>query len=125
MIRRPPISTRTDPLFPSPPLSRSSRPAPGASAISRLHGLRGACSTGHCRGSPAQRQQRRTPSHPASLVSAANLLQVQPPLCRRNRGGHPMAQLRSEERRVGKEWVSTCRSRWSPYPYKKKKKEEQ
>src|SRR3546814_3216454 len=22
--------------------------------------------------------------------------------------------LRSEERRVGKEWVSTCRSRWSP-----------
>src|SRR3546814_15949130 len=24
-------------------------------------------------------------------------------------------QLRSEERRVGKEGVSTCRSRWSPY----------
>src|SRR3546814_17551293 len=24
--------------------------------------------------------------------------------------------LRSEERRVGKECVSTCRSRWSPYP---------
>src|SRR3546814_14153572 len=23
--------------------------------------------------------------------------------------------IRSEERRVGKEWVSTCRSRWSPY----------
>src|SRR3546814_16180923 len=23
--------------------------------------------------------------------------------------------VRSEERRVGKEWVSTCRSRWSPY----------
>src|SRR3546814_16674106 len=31
---------------------------------------------------------------------------------------------RSEERRVGKECVSTCRSRWSPYPYKKKKKEQ-
>src|SRR3546814_17428370 len=28
---------------------------------------------------------------------------------------------RSEERRVGKECVSTCRSRWSPSPYKKKK----
>src|SRR3546814_4938196 len=28
--------------------------------------------------------------------------------------------VRSEERRVGKEWVSTCRSRWSPYHYKKK-----
>src|SRR3546814_20461387 len=24
-----------------------------------------------------------------------------------------MASLRSEERRVGKEWVSTCRSRWA------------
>src|SRR3546814_12863946 len=28
---------------------------------------------------------------------------------------------RSEERRVGKECVITCRSRWSPYHYKKKK----
>src|SRR3546814_19674617 len=28
--------------------------------------------------------------------------------------------LRSEERRVGKECVSTCRSRWSPYHYNKK-----
>src|SRR3546814_14691308 len=27
---------------------------------------------------------------------------------------------RSEERRVGKECVSTCRSRWSRYHYKKK-----
>src|SRR3546814_2207584 len=27
---------------------------------------------------------------------------------------------RSEESRVGKECVSTCRSRWSPYHYKKK-----
>src|SRR3546814_9321918 len=25
------------------------------------------------------------------------------------------SELRSEERRVGKECVSTCRSRWSPY----------
>src|SRR3546814_18042799 len=31
---------------------------------------------------------------------------------------------RSEERRVGKECVSTCRSRWSPYHYKKKTKRE-
>src|SRR3546814_4853771 len=26
-----------------------------------------------------------------------------------------LGELRSEERRVGKECVSTCRSRWSPY----------
>src|SRR3546814_18950644 len=32
----------------------------------------------------------------------------------------PMANGRSDERRVGKECVSTCRSRWSPYHYKKK-----
>src|SRR3546814_18859069 len=30
------------------------------------------------------------------------------------------ATARSEERRVGKECVSTCRSRWSPYLYNKK-----
>src|SRR3546814_15897467 len=29
--------------------------------------------------------------------------------------------IRSAERRVGKECVSTCRSRWSPYHSKKKK----
>src|SRR3546814_15681208 len=32
--------------------------------------------------------------------------------------------LRSEERRVGKECVSTCRSRWSPYHLKKKKQKQ-
>src|SRR3546814_11621958 len=31
---------------------------------------------------------------------------------------------RSEERRVGKECVSTCRYRWSPYHKKKKKKKQ-
>src|SRR3546814_10994644 len=41
----------------------------------------------------------------------------------RKRSAHPagvalpvgLAQFRSEERRVGKEGGSTCRSRWSPY----------
>src|SRR3546814_3981952 len=32
------------------------------------------------------------------------------------RGSGTDAIARSEERRVGKECVSTCRSRWSPYP---------
>src|SRR3546814_18330948 len=30
---------------------------------------------------------------------------------------HIVGPDRSEESRVGKECVSTCRSRWSPYPY--------
>src|SRR3546814_21071873 len=47
-------------------------------------------------------------------------------LCGEGPGGHATKEgkklpaphcppLRSEERRVGKECVSTCRSRWSPY----------
>src|SRR3546814_7773897 len=31
------------------------------------------------------------------------------------RDSHSVHRRRSEERRVGKECVSTCRSRWSPY----------
>src|SRR3546814_5124637 len=38
-------------------------------------------------------------------------------MCRRTCGPKP---FRSEERRVGKERVSTCRYRWSPYHYKTK-----
>src|SRR3546814_307991 len=34
---------------------------------------------------------------------------------RRGVGREPRPKHRSEERRVGKECVSTCRSRWSPY----------
>src|SRR3546814_16686827 len=36
--------------------------------------------------------------------------------------GPGLRETRSEERRVGKECVSTCRSRWSPYHSKKKTK---
>src|SRR3546814_17670503 len=39
--------------------------------------------------------------HPDNLVESLAMASVLPP-------------LRSEERRVGKECVSTCRSRWSP-----------
>src|SRR3546814_15478071 len=35
-------------------------------------------------------------------------------------GTRSVGQVRSEERRVGKECVSTCRARWSPYHNKKK-----
>src|SRR3546814_13162428 len=36
-------------------------------------------------------------------------------------GKNSTIKRRSEERRVGKECVSTCRSRWSPYHEKKKR----
>src|SRR3546814_6907207 len=35
--------------------------------------------------------------------------------CRRARKNFEISSIRSEERRVGKECVSTCRSWWSPY----------
>src|SRR3546814_17293347 len=41
--------------------------------------------------------------------------------CLRPRPAADDQRQRSEERRVGKECVSTCRSRWSPYHYTKKK----
>src|SRR3546814_973239 len=43
-----------------------------------------------------------------------NLLDHMPGMHRRM-GGQDAQLVRSEERRVGKECVSTCRSRWSPY----------
>src|SRR3546814_12156317 len=36
-------------------------------------------------------------------------------LAHRSQQQRPLLLVRSEERRVGKECVSTCRSRWSPY----------
>src|SRR3546814_11024857 len=52
--------------------------------------------------------------------------------CYRRRDGrwkivheHFSAPFRSEERRVGKECVSTCRSRWWPDHQKKKKQQKQ
>src|SRR3546814_10572595 len=36
-------------------------------------------------------------------------------ICAQLSGSAGLSQDRSEERRVGKECVSTCRSRWSPY----------
>src|SRR3546814_14853520 len=40
---------------------------------------------------------------------------IQPPVAIRQGAKLPkMVMVRSEERRVGKECVSTCRSRWSP-----------
>src|SRR3546814_17001294 len=50
--------------------------------------------------------------HPAERIKQARVVGI---VGQASPGG------RSEERRVGKECVSTCRSRWSPYHLKKKK----
>src|SRR3546814_14990258 len=49
----------------------------------------------------------------AAWVAEAGLANVRAPLALD--ASSPRWPIRSEERRVGKECVSTCRSRWSPY----------
>src|SRR3546814_4614172 len=63
-----------------------------------------------------QRQGSRQPAHLNSQQSAvafqyAKVLEHAMNVF----GTQKLAEERSEERRVGKECVSTCRSRWSPY----------
>src|SRR3546814_16514922 len=52
---------------------------------------------------------------PANILHEAGHLAVLPAKYRSRAGECIDDTLRSEERRVGKECVSTCRSRWSPY----------
>src|SRR3546814_18278660 len=51
---------------------------------------------------------------PAELLTANTVYHINP-TGRFEIGGPDGDAGRSEERRVGKECVSTCRSRWSPY----------
>src|SRR3546814_14508642 len=107
MIPRPPISTRTDTLFPYTTrvlshgghhgLQARARAVAGTAAEPELpwQGV-------HPRLHPA------AVHHPDGAVDLRLEVDVRPDLQR--------AELaRSEERRVGKECVSTGRSRWSPY----------
>src|SRR3546814_11873801 len=56
--------------------------------------------------------------HPAAVVGFGGYASVPTMLAA---GWLRLPTLRSEDRRVGKEFVSTCRSLLSPYLYKKKK----
>src|SRR3546814_11621596 len=112
MIRRPPRSTRTDTLFPYTTLFRS------PSELRHRSNYRGGIS-----GFPSGFQYLICLLLKRSLSSeGAGLSQVDKAIL-----GHicPLFHVgcaRSEERRVGKECVSTCRSRWSRYHYNKKNK---
>src|SRR3546814_19609669 len=108
MIRRPPRSTRTDTLFPYTTLFRSV-----LRVIERPEGLRR-----HHLGKADDGVERRAQlvahmGEEAGLRPAGRLGFL---------GGAAQVALgvdlrgdRSEERRVGKECVSTFRTRWSPY----------
>src|SRR3546814_19700949 len=114
MIRRPPRSTRTDTLFPYTTLFRSklntavagkakrdsqaqSERLSGIAAPSLMHS--GWMTGNHC--------------GPPSCSAALSRHDVIPDATIDGRLYDPLS--RSEERRVGKECVSTCRSRCAPY----------
>src|SRR3546814_17163150 len=106
MIRRPPRSTRTDTLFPYTTLFRShpelAEKPDGAVLVAlwfwRRRKLNALCD--------ARDWTALTRRINGGLNGQAQRLQYI------NRA---LTVLRSAERRVGKECVRTCRSRWSPY----------
>src|SRR3546814_12845934 len=104
MIRRPPRSTRTDTLFPYTTLFRSVLEWAGEFGI-RLD-QRIMLAVQHAGGIVAVEER------PVGAIDADDLLGLDA-----MPEGKPtlIGEDRSEERRVGKECVSTCRSRWSPY----------
>src|SRR3546814_19590730 len=131
MIRRPPRSTRTDTLFPYPTLFRSRRQILGrvARRLPTLHrdlcerrqaeaGERRACQIAQLLAVIVQHRltvfiaPRLALGHVVHVVG----LRAKPPVRGEviARQKHTL-RSRSEERRVGKECVSTCRSRWWPY----------
>src|SRR3546814_11112081 len=126
MIRRPPRSTRTDTLFPYTTLFRSV----GGALVRYLErfddpqddyresAMLDAMLTydGRDQATTVTISGGGTPDTLATVIASG------PAFVASNVGDDVV--LRSEARRVGKECVSTCRSRWSAYHYKKNKHKE-
>src|SRR3546814_12961534 len=128
MIRRPPRSTRTDTLFPYTPLFRSlAHHACGHHAAGKCEYLRLAfeCRRLALAVHAVQKISERIAAEgirirvtgsaqPVELVATCgDHMAFVDALVTTWRAG--LFHHRSEERRVGKECGSTCRSRWSPY----------
>src|SRR3546814_18323793 len=130
MRRRPPRSTRTDTLFPYTTLFRSALPVAEPRGVPT--GADRAAGSGTMRNRFADvfyelgRVDPRLCIVVADISPAGSIAKFRTEFPERfvNTGiaEQVMIGMRSEERRVGKEWVSTCRSRWSPYHTKKKTK---
>src|SRR3546814_14611411 len=135
MIRRPPRSTRTDTLFPYTTLFRSDGPNLVSRALVRVvNQLREAGQ--HTVDAVLLEQPEDIACrglHTGDLGRHIVLVNVRRAGVSEDDRHHFLVEPpfldqlhrwdRSEERRVGKECVSPCRSRWSPYHSKKKNKE--
>src|SRR3546814_12984181 len=122
MIRRPPRSTRTDPLFPYTTLFRSL--SDRFQGGDRHHPL----SAGNLEREAAPEAARRVEARHAHRQPRLHHGRMETGASAGGGWTHDLflaracpqmnawKPLRSEERRVGKECVSTCRYRWSPSP---------
>src|SRR3546814_15624283 len=114
MIRRPPRSTRTDTLFPYTTLFRSITNLTWMQPETKVKAKKKLANFTTKVGYPDRWKDYSTLEIKADDLFGNAL--------RSNQFAHDdnISRLggpirRSEERRVGKECVSTCRSRWSPY----------
>src|SRR3546814_13371484 len=115
MIRRPPRSTRTDTLFPYTTLFRSELVLDIFPLARLVADLRSKLRALRIREAGGPHELERRARRRRLFVGIGDGEH------RRHRTGHPkLVEIRSEERRVGKECVSTFRSRWSPYHSKHK-----
>src|SRR3546814_11546595 len=109
MIRRPPRSTRTDTLFPYTTLFRSvALPFPNRTVARIDYDEDEDEIDGD--GRPDWRRRLLTWTLAAIGLGLGFLIPYTLYL------NSQVSERRSEERRVGKECVRPCRSRWSPYP---------
>src|SRR3546814_18959502 len=111
MIRRPPRSTRTDTLFPYTTLFRSHNVDDRAGAIDLAAPVYDLRDVGDLIVLHDPNPVVVEKCYLQNLPSAAVITNC--PLA------SAVVHLRSDARRVGKECVRTCRSRWSPSRYKK------
>src|SRR3546814_16235525 len=105
MIRRPPRSTRTDTLFPYTTLFRSLALQQDGALAGRLEAGQHAQQRGLAAARGAeQREELALEDVEGDVVDGDEVAETLGD-----------ADDRSEERRIGKECVSTCSSRWSQY----------
>src|SRR3546814_13348561 len=110
MIRVPPRATRTEPHFPYTTLFRAGRLHLVDGADHVLVGDGEAKAVAWLDGGGADCDREGNDAEGGELAHEATRMRAN---ARHSPWGQEIA-ARSEERRVGKECVSTCRSRWSP-----------
>src|SRR3546814_14693012 len=116
MLRLPPRSTRTDTLFPYTTLFRSLGRDDRRRGILLWVPATSAGTTALCvAGVSAPSHKREGEEDAAAVTSPPSPWRLPPRHSAGRSAAEPAARCRrTEERRVGKECVSTCRSRWSP-----------